>query len=708
MFLLARNKLFTAPRFRRRVSCRIRCFSVSSERRRRQHYRPLLKSRWLRGSATIANKPFNDNPTDKKNLGPNAKTDEPMHRVVRRVFRLAWPEERPDLKLRLCGSVAALFVGKVLTIAAPLQLGRLVDSLGVAKLGGEQTMVPVLGLINIGSLEILPFLFLTSYGLARLSASFFTELRTFLFAEVVQAGCKEQAGRIFRHLHKLDIDYLLTLRGGEVQAIINRALQSITMVMNTLLFNVVPTLLEFTFVVAIVYSTCGLASSGIVAGTFGSYLAFTTWYSNKRREEMKRANNAEDRCGGLLIDSIINAEAVRYFGSLESEARRYGKALTELEKAKVEVFHSLAILNFGQQFIINTGLVSLVAFATWNVLYGNLPVGDVVAINTLVMQLAYPLNFLGGAYRITLQGCIDLQKLDNFLNLRPSLKPGTLSYEYKKGTMSFKNVNFRTLKDVSFKVEGGTKVGIVGPSGSGKSTILKLLCRMQDPNSGSIEIDGQPLNEIDLKSLSNHLTIVPQESVLFNDSVLYNLKYGLPDAEKYGDEELLELVQDACRRAQIHEVIMKFPNQYKTNVGERGARLSGGERQRVSIARALLRDPDILLFDEATASLDVATELKLQEAIDIFVQENTHKTMLIVAHRLSTIRMCDQILYLEDGVIKEWGSHTELMAKEDGEYRKLWAKYMHGSEDLEFEKGRVVSCQAEKCVDADCPEHNGS
>jgi len=662
----------------------------------------------MRGSANIASKVFNDKPkSDEANSKPQSKADEPMYRVVRRVFKLAWPETRPDLKLRLCGSVSALFFGKLLTIAAPVWLGRLVDSLGVAKLGGEQTVVPILGLINIGSPEVLPFLFLTSYGLARLSASFFNELRTFLFAEVVQAGCKEQAGRVFRHLHKLDMDYLHTLRGGEVQAIINRALQSITMVMNTLLFNVFPTILEFAFVMGIVYNTCGLASSGIVAATFGSYLAFTTWYSNKRRDQMKRANNAEDRCGGLLIDSIINAEAVRYFGSLDSEAKRYGKALTELEKAKIKVFHSLAVLNFGQQLIINTGLVSLVAFATWNVLYGSLPVGDVVAINTLVMQMAWPLNFLGGAYRITLQGCIDLQKLDNFLHRQPNLQPGTVPYEYKSGTMCFQNVNFRTLKDVSFKVEGGTKVGIVGPSGSGKSTILKLLCRMQDPNSGFIEIDGQPLKKMDLNSLSNHLTIVPQESVLFNDSVLYNLKYGLPDAEKYGEEELLEMVQDACRRAQIHDVIMKFSDQYETNVGERGARLSGGERQRVSIARALLRNPEILLFDEATASLDVSTELKLQEAIDIFVKESTHKTMLIVAHRLSTISMCDQILYLDDGVIKEWGSHSELMAKEDGEYRKLWAKYLQGSEDMKLEKGRVVSCQAEKCVDAaDCSEHN--
>ncbi|CAD7965789.1 unnamed protein product [Amoebophrya sp. A25] len=652
-------------------------------------------------------------------------------RTIRQVLKYAWPKKSPRLQAHLVGSLGCLFLGKAATILAPLALGDLVNSLAkncspggalgpgnasvevqtassatqqvqevAQQLGGNEiaeaadalartASTPVVGNaidsiaeISLQShLEYLPLLWLASYGLARLSAAGFSELRTFLFAPVVQKGCREQALLVFNHLHTLDVEYLTTLKGGEIQQIMNRALKSTQQVLTTILWNVVPTLLEFSLVLGIVFKQMGPASSCVVAATFCSYFAFTTAYSNRRRDFMKESNKREDRLAGHLVDSIVNCEAVRYFSAAQRESQRYDKELAKYEASQVQVLQSLAALNFGQQLVINSGLLAIMTLATYNVMHGLMPVGDVVAVNTLMLQLAQPLNFLGGAYRITLQGVLDLQRMEKFLTDQKPSVPAISStsalgqklpnFEYKGGSIEFESVSFRALKNLSLRIPAGSKVGIVGPSGSGKSTILRLLSRVAAPEKGRTLVDGQDLLKLDGESYTSYLGIVPQESILFNESLRFNLEYAKPGCPQHA-------MKQACSLAQVHDVIEAFPDGYDTMVGERGSRLSGGERQRIAIARCLLKNPQILLFDEATAALDLATEEKLTRAVTDFIREQENKTMLIVAHRLSTVKQCDFILYIDKGAVAEMGSHTELLEKKGGLYRNLWNTYQTG------------------------------
>ncbi|CAD7971062.1 unnamed protein product [Amoebophrya sp. A120] len=661
---------------------------------------------------------------------PKKKQKTSTIRTLKSVLKYAWPSGDPKLQSRLVGSMACLVLGKAATILAPLALGDLVNSLtavraspGASDAAAEQlaetfsrtASTPGLGdlltattdstNVLLATPEMVPLLWLASYGLARLGASGFSELRTYLFARVVQKGCRKQALNVFNHLHTLDVEYLQALKSGEIQAIMNRALKSMQQVLTTLLWNVAPTLLEFAFVLAIVYNQMGLYSSGIVFATFCSYFGFTTAYSNKRREYMKESNKRDDRLAGQLVDSVLNCEAVRHFSAAKREARRYDRQLAKYEESQVQVLQSLATLNFGQQLVINTGLLSIMALATFNVLNGSVPVGDVVAVNTLMLQLAQPLNFLGGAYRITLQGVLDLQRLEQFLtDQKGSLPEGEKDFQYAGGKIEFENIDFRALRDFNLKIPAGAKVGIVGPSGSGKSTILKLLARTAKPEKGRTLVDDQDLMDVTQDSYASEIGIVPQESILFNDTLRFNLEYAaLADSKAALDDDdvdtststdvklaltdeeaeqqrvkLQQQMENACKLAQVHDVIEKFPDQYETVVGERGSRLSGGERQRISIARTLLRDPKILLFDEATASLDLETEDKLTRAIHDLISNSSNKTMLIVAHRLSTVKQCDFLLYIDGGKVAEMGSHEELLKKENGLYRKLWATYQRG------------------------------
>jgi len=543
-------------------------------------------------------------------------------------------------------------LGKALAIYAPLQLGHLVDALGAGA-------------------EALPVGLLAAYGLARLSTTFLNEVRSALFANVSQASCRELSRRSFEHVHGLDAAYLLSSKPGALNVVVARATQSLTQVLNMLLFNVLPIAVEFTLALAVMVSLAGPGCAAWAAGTIAVYVAFTAHFSNLRRDIMRRRNKAEESASSVFFDSLANCEIVKYFQSEDREATRYDAALARFEKEQVDVLHSLAKLNFGQQFIVIGGFTGILGLTASRVLAGDLPVGDVVAIHGILAQLMQPLGILGGVYRVTTQGFVDLGKLAAFLQ-RTSAVPlapgGGVPFQLAGGGIEFKDVHLSynngagvVLRGASLAVPPGSRVAIVGPSGSGKSTLLRLLYRLVDPQQGQVLIDGQDVRTLSLHSFRRHLGIVPQDCALFNESIGFNIRYGRPDATA-------EEVERAVGLAQLRETIASLPEGLDAPVGERGLKLSGGERQRVGIARALLRDPSVVLLDEATSSLDVRTERHLVSAMQELM---AGRTCLIVAHRLSTVEQCDLVAFLEDGVFVEQGSHAELMSRSE-RYRRFW------------------------------------
>jgi len=565
------------------------------------------------------------------------------------LLRSLWPTEISH-NARVAFAVAGLVASKALLVLAPLQLGHLVDTLGM----GVQT---------------LPLGILAAYGLARLSSSAFNELRAALFATVSQATCRALARRSFEHLHSLDVVYLVSKQPGALNVVVSRATKSLTQVLNMMLFNVLPIAVEFVLALAVMAKLAGPECALAVTCTIGSYVAFTTHFSNKRRAIMKRANKAEEDASGVFFDSLANCEVVKLFQNEAQEARRYDHALARYETEQVSVLHSLATLNFGQQIIVVTGFASVLGLTASGVISGSLPVGDVVAINGILVQMMQPLGILGGVYRVTTQGFIDLGKLAGFLEQSSSITQppsGCKAFVYSGGSLEFRDVHLAygsspVLAGASLVVSPGARVAIVGPSGSGKTTLLRLLYRLVDPQDGQVLIDGQDVRQLDPASFRQHLGIVPQDCSLFNETVGFNIRYGRPDAS---DEE----VERAARLAQIHDHIASLPNGYQTLVGERGLSMSGGERQRVGIARCLLRDPSIVLLDEATSSLDVRTERQLADAMTELMRG---RTCLVVAHRQSTVERCDLVAYLEGGIVLEHGSHADLKAGSD-KYKRFW------------------------------------
>lgn len=566
------------------------------------------------------------------------------------LLRSLWPSEASH-RARIAFAVAGLVAGKALAILAPLQLGHLVDSLGAGA-------------------EALPVGILAAYGLARLSTSGFNELRAALFATVSQASCRALALRSFEHLHCLDATYLQSSKPGALSVIISRATRSLTQVLNMLLFNVLPIVVEFAMALVVMTSIAGPGCAAVAASTVGAYVVFTTHFSKHRREIMRRANRAEEEATGVFFDSLANCEIVKYFQSEKHEAARYDSALKQFEKEQVSVLHSLAKLNFGQQVIMISGFTAILALTASRVMAGSLPVGDVVAIHGILAQLMQPLGILGGVYRVTTQGFVDLGKLHGFLQRTSAVPPpvdGGMQFVFSGGKVEFQNVHHSygqgspVLAGASLVIPPGVKAAIVGPSGSGKSTLLRLLYRFADPKTGRVLIDGQDLRHLDPASFRQHLGIVPQDCALFNETVGFNIRYGRPEASE-------EEVRDAAASAQLHDLIASLPKGYDTPAGERGLMLSGGERQRIGIARCLLRDPSIVLLDEATSALDVRTERHLAAAMEELMRG---RTCLIVAHRLSTVERCDVVAYLEDGTVLEQGSHEELLARSD-KYRRFW------------------------------------
>jgi len=561
------------------------------------------------------------------------------------------------------GAGSSLVLGKLATVQVPILLGKMVDSLGTSNLA---VMDPT---------GTAPLLMVAAYGGAKIAASGFTELRTILFSRVSQHACREVARNTFSHLHSLDLSTMSTTRGGELQAIISRAVRSVTSILNMMLFNVVPTLCEFGFVLFVLSNVpiVGSQVAVITAATVAAYSVFTTKVTQVRTQYRKDMNIAEQKAAAQLVDSVSNAEAVRAFANEKFETAKYDQYLAQYERENVRVMNSLGSLNFGQQLIFSLGLIGSMGVAVKAAAAGLIPVGDLVMISGLLFQLSVPLNFLGGVYRETKLNLVDYGRMLEITNMEPKIhsNPDAPRLTVDQGTVRVENVSFtvdggkKILDNVSFEIPERFTLGIVGHSGSGKTTLLRLVNRLIDPDQdgrGKVTIDGQDLRNVNLQSVRENIGTVPQDCILFNDTVGENIRYGKPDAS---DEE----IEAAAKAAFIHDPISHMTNGYKTNVGERGQKLSGGERQRVGIARCLLKDSKIVLFDEATSALDTGTE---QKVLGAFRALKEGRTAVVVAHRLTTVMDADQIIVLDNGRIVERGSHEDLLAIENGKYRELW------------------------------------
>jgi len=580
-----------------------------------------------------------------------------------------WPRDSIELRVRVVLAMALLIAGKLVNITVPLFYKQAVDALSGAGTAGAVIAVPV-GLI-------------LAYGLARVTSQGFNELRNGVFAKVAQRAVRRIALSAFRHIHSLSLRFHLDRRTGGLARAVERGIAGIEFLLSFMLFNVIPTLFEILVVSAILWRLYNWQFAAVTLATIVTYIAFTfvitDWRVRFRREMNERNSEANTKS----VDSLLNYETVKYFANEEHEAQRYDRALQAYERAAVKSETTLALLNVGQGGIIASGLIGIMLLAGQGVAAGAMTVGDFVLVNAYLIQLYMPLNFLGMVYRNIKQSLTDIEQMMGLLKIRPEIedRPGAPALAVKRGMVAFRNVDFRydprreILRDVDFAVPPGARVAIVGPSGAGKSTIARLLFRFYDVSDGAIEIDGQDIRDVTQDSLRRAIGVVPQDTVLFNDTIYYNIAYGRPGA---GRAE----IEEAARLAHIHDFIAALPDGYQTMVGERGLKLSGGEKQRVAIARVILKAPKILVFDEATSALDTKTEREIQASL---AEVAAGHTTLAIAHRLSTVVDADQILVIEAGRIVERGHHRELLAR-GGVYAEMWARQQEAAR-LEIEGG---------------------
>ena len=594
--------------------------------------------------------------------------------VLRELAPYVWPVGRPDLRWRVVFALLALIVAKAITLAVPIAYKNVVDLLT-----GDATPGEIAGLSAFG-LAAIPAVLIIAYGLGRVLMVVFAQFRDILFTVVAQNAVRTLANRTFRHLHALSMRFHLERRTGGLNRVIERGVSGVDTIMRMAVLNSIPTAVELVMICGLVAYYFGSIYVVTVALTVLIYVWFTFWASERRIAIRRDMNESDTEAHSKAVDSLLNYETVKYFGNEAHETRRFDSSMARYERAAVRTYTSLGLLNSGQAVAFTVGVVVCMLLAARDVSAGVLTVGDFVMINAILMQLYLPLNFMGMVYREIKQGLIDIETMFALLHEPSEIvdRPGAKPLRVKDGRIEFKNVSFAydperpVLNNVSFEVPAGKMVAIVGASGAGKSTISRILFRFYEVSGGKVLIDGQDIRDVTQKSLRAAIGMVPQDTVLFNDTIEYNIRYGKPDAKQAE-------VREAARLAQIHDFIVSTPQGYNALVGERGLKLSGGEKQRVAIARTILKAPPILMLDEATSALDSHTEMDIQDALERVAR---NRTTLVIAHRLSTVVHADNILVLDHGEIVEQGTHIELLSR-GGLYASLWARQREAEEARE-------------------------
>ena len=582
--------------------------------------------------------------------------------IVGKLWSYIWPagsgQEETAVRRRVVRSGVLMFGSKLINTSVPFIFSHAVDSLS-----RPETVVPAVMMAT-----------LAGYGVARASALGCGELRNAVFAKVSQHSIRKIGRSVFLHLHDLDLTFHLNRQTGALSKTIDRGSRGISFALSALFFNIVPTAVELTLVCGILAYNCGPWYAGVAFSTVAVYSVFTLAMTEWRTKIRIAMNQADNEAGNKAVDSLINYETVKYFNNEHYEAAVYDSALSKYEVASLKTSQTLAWLNFGQGLIISSALSGIMMMAAQDIMAGNMTVGGLVMVNGLLFQLSVPLGFLGSVYREIRQALIDMQVMFQLLSVTPKItskfnpslpelvvSPETSEISFDKVTFEYIHGQ-RILNELSFTVPAGSRYAIVGGSGSGKSTIIRLLYRFYQPNSGSIMVGNKRIEAVDVSSLRRNISVVPQDCVLFHNTIRHNIAYGDLGA---GDDK----VERAARMAELHQSILEWPRGYDTQVGERGLKLSGGEKQRVAIARTILKDSPILVFDEATSSLDSITEKSIMRALD---EATRGRTSIIIAHRLSTVVNCDQILVLDKGRLVEQGTHSELLENEGSFYRTLW------------------------------------
>jgi ATP-binding cassette subfamily B protein len=591
-----------------------------------------------------------------------------LQRTINLLTPFLWPKDKKGMKARVVIAVSCLFLAKAANIGTPPILGYAVDSLTELSEG-----------INVYML--IPLALIVSYGIARIAALGFGELRNAIFSKVAQNAITQLTLNTFKHLHSLSLQFHLGRQTGAISKFIDRGTKGVNFLLTYVLFNVIPTIIEIFLVAGILAFVYGWKYALVTLITIGLYIVVTFTVTQWRLQFRRRMNAADNAVSTKLIDSLLNFETVKYFNNEEHEYKRLDESLQEYEKESVNNQYSLSYLNIAQTVVIMTGITIMLVMSAFDIREGSLTIGGFVVINAYMLQLYQPLNFFGTVYREIRQSLTDMENLFTLWEEKPNLTDSDQSAsKTNQASIRFENVSFdyderRTIiENISFEVPDGKKVALVGPTGAGKSTISRLLFRFYDPKQGAIFINNENIKDISQSSLRKMIGVVPQDTVLFNDTIYYNISYGNPEASE-------EQIYEAARSADIHNFVIGLPDGYQTLVGERGLKLSGGEKQRVAIARAILKNPSIFFFDEATSALDSTTEKEIQKNLQTISQ---NRTTLVIAHRLSTAADADEILVLEHGQITERGTHDELLRR-NGKYAEMWNKQKDTQvvEDLE-------------------------